>query len=67
MKSLYKWLAAVLAVLFLVGFAWVYLLKWSVNKRMYSIIALDFSRCKKSIPIISKGDDDDIAARGVAA
>ena len=42
-------------------------MKWSVNKRMYSHLPLDFSRCKKSIPIISKGDDeDDIGTSGAA-
>ena len=52
---------------FLVGYAWEYLVKWSVKKRIYSHLPLDFSRCKKSIPIISKGDDeDDIGTSGAA-
>ena len=63
-KSLKKCFVTVLAFFLQVGYVCVYLVKWSVNYRMYSNRSLDFSRFKKSIPTISKGEDDVIDSSG---
>ena len=59
--------AAVVAVLFLVGYAWANLVKLSTITRMYSHPPLDRSRCRKSIDMSSIGIAEVIGFSGAFA
>ena len=57
-KSLNSFSAAVRADLVLVQFAWVYHVKSSTTRRIYSDLPLVGSRCRKSIDISSNGAEE---------